>query len=95
MIVLKIAHEMYSKLGEECATLLPETIPFLAELMEGEWVASVWGVCLCVGVCLCANVDEWVASVSVCWYVGVSVCVRMRGLHNCIQKSCIYTGGEG
>ena len=34
--VLKIAHEMYSKLGEECATLLPESIPFLAELMEGE-----------------------------------------------------------
>ena len=26
---------MYSKLGEEFTVLLPETIPFLAELMEG------------------------------------------------------------
>ena len=23
----------------------------------------------------------------------VCVCVRTRGLHNCIKKSCIYTGG--
>ena len=33
--VLQVAEEMYSKLGEEFAVLLPETIPFLAELMEG------------------------------------------------------------
>ena len=38
--VLKIVHEIYSKLGEEFAVLLPETIPFLAELMEGETVPA-------------------------------------------------------
>ena len=34
--MLKIVREIYSKLGEEFAVLLPETIPYLAELMEGE-----------------------------------------------------------
>ena len=32
---LIIAQDMYRKLGEEFTVLLPETIPFLAELMEG------------------------------------------------------------
>ena len=32
---LVIAQDMYRKLGEEFTVLLPETIPFLAELMEG------------------------------------------------------------
>ena len=32
MVVLK---EVYSRLGNEFMTLLPETIPFLAELLEG------------------------------------------------------------
>ena len=36
--MLKIVREIYSKLGEEFTVLLPETIPFLAELMEGEVV---------------------------------------------------------
>ncbi len=31
---LKVIFECYSKLGEELLVLLPETIPFLAELME-------------------------------------------------------------
>ena len=35
--VLKIVREIYSELDEEFTVLLPETIPFLAELMEGEW----------------------------------------------------------
>ena len=35
LYTLKIAEAMYSKLGEEFTVLLPETIPFLAELMEG------------------------------------------------------------
>lgn len=42
--VLQVAQEMYSKLGEEFAVLLPETIPFLAELMEGN-------ACACVATC--------------------------------------------
>jgi hypothetical protein len=33
---LKIQREFYVKLGEEFLVLLPETIPFLAELMEDE-----------------------------------------------------------
>ncbi len=33
--VLKVLQELYAKLGEEFLVLLPETIPFLAELMEG------------------------------------------------------------
>lgn len=33
--VLKVLQEIYFKLGEEFVVLLPETIPFLAELMEG------------------------------------------------------------
>ena len=32
VVVLK---EVYSRLGNEFMTLLPETIPFLAELLEG------------------------------------------------------------
>ena len=35
LYTLKIAEAMYSKLGEEFTVLLPETIPFLAELVEG------------------------------------------------------------
>jgi hypothetical protein len=33
-MALKVIQESYSKLGEELLVLLPETIPFLAELME-------------------------------------------------------------
>ncbi len=33
--VLKVLKELYTKWGEEFLVLLPETIPFLAELMEG------------------------------------------------------------
>ena len=33
--VLKVLQEFYTLLGEEYMVLLPETIPFLAELMEG------------------------------------------------------------
>lgn len=33
--VLHILMAMYSKLGESLLILLPETIPFLAELLEG------------------------------------------------------------
>ena len=33
---LKVLQDMYLKLGEEFMVLLPETIPFLAECMEGE-----------------------------------------------------------
>ena len=35
---LYVMQELYLKMGEEFVTLLPETIPFLAELMEGESV---------------------------------------------------------
>ena len=35
LYTLKIAEAIYSKLGEEFTVLLPETIPFLSELMEG------------------------------------------------------------
>lgn len=33
-MALKVLQECYTKLGEELLVLLPETIPFLAELME-------------------------------------------------------------
>ena len=33
--LLKVLQVIYTKLGEEFMVLLPETIPFLAELMEG------------------------------------------------------------
>ena len=33
--VLKVLQELYTRLGETFMVLLPETIPFLAELMEG------------------------------------------------------------
>lgn len=33
--LLKVLQVIYAKLGEEFMVLLPETIPFLAELMEG------------------------------------------------------------
>ena len=33
-MALKVIEECYSKLGEELLVLLPETIPFLAELLE-------------------------------------------------------------
>ena len=32
---LLVAEAVYGKLGEEFTVLLPETIPFLAEVMEG------------------------------------------------------------
>jgi hypothetical protein len=32
---LKAENELYARLGEEFLILLPETIPFLAETMEG------------------------------------------------------------
>ena len=35
--LLKVLQEIYTKLGEEFMVLLPETIPFLAELMAGEY----------------------------------------------------------
>lgn len=36
MICLRVLQDMYMKLGEELLGLLPETIPFLAELMEDD-----------------------------------------------------------
>lgn len=36
MAALQVIGEFYSRLGEEFLILLPETIPFLAELMEGK-----------------------------------------------------------
>ncbi|KAL2917305.1 snoRNA-binding rRNA-processing protein utp10 [Polyrhizophydium stewartii] len=33
---IKVLHEMYSRLGEEMLAFFPETIPFLAELMEDD-----------------------------------------------------------
>jgi len=33
--VLKVLQELHIRLGEAFMVLLPETIPFLAELMEG------------------------------------------------------------
>lgn len=33
--VVVVLREVYSRLGNEFMTLLPETIPFLAELLEG------------------------------------------------------------
>ncbi|KAH6569665.1 hypothetical protein BASA60_008135 [Batrachochytrium salamandrivorans] len=33
---IKVLHEMYSRLGEEMLVYFPETIPFLAELMEDD-----------------------------------------------------------
>ena len=32
---LEVMHELYMKLGEEMVVLLPETTPYLYELMEG------------------------------------------------------------
>ncbi len=39
--LLKVLQEIYTKLGEEFMVLLPETIPFLAELMEGMYVHTI------------------------------------------------------
>jgi hypothetical protein len=36
IFAIQVMHEFYKKLGEEFLILLPETIPFLAELMEDE-----------------------------------------------------------
>ena len=36
IISLKVLEEFYKRLGEEFLILLPETVPFLAELMEGK-----------------------------------------------------------
>lgn len=35
LTALQVENELYSRLGEEFLILLPETIPFLAESMEG------------------------------------------------------------
>ena len=40
--VLKVLQELYTRLGEEFMVLLPETIPFLAELMEGTPTGLLW-----------------------------------------------------
>ena len=37
LAALKVVQELNHKLGEEYLTLLPEIIPFLAELMEGNF----------------------------------------------------------
>jgi hypothetical protein len=37
LAALKVVQELNHKLGEEYLTLLPEIIPFLAELMEGKY----------------------------------------------------------
>jgi hypothetical protein len=42
---LEVMHELYLKLGEEMVVLLPETTPYLYELMEGERVATAIMVC--------------------------------------------------
>lgn len=42
VVVLK---EVYSRLGNEFTSLLPETIPFLAELLEGKQLPLDRGVC--------------------------------------------------
>ena len=33
---LKVLNTVYNRLGEEMVVLLPKTIPFLSELMEGQ-----------------------------------------------------------
>lgn len=38
MAALQIIENLYSKLGEDLSTLIPESVPFLAELMEGRKV---------------------------------------------------------
>lgn len=38
LAALKVMQELNHKLGEEYLTLLPEIIPFLAELMEGKYL---------------------------------------------------------
>lgn len=43
VVVLK---EVYSRLGNEFMSLLPETIPFLAELLEGKQLPLDRGVCI-------------------------------------------------
>jgi U3 small nucleolar RNA-associated protein 10 len=47
VIVLK---EVYTKLGSEFMSLLPETVPFLAELLEGLYTKYLgwWGILMCV-----------------------------------------------
>ena len=35
---LQVVEDLASKLGDEYMTLLPETVPFLAELMEGKMI---------------------------------------------------------
>ena len=40
LVALKVLNELYERLGEEMLVLFPETIPFLAELMEGEFFLS-------------------------------------------------------
>ncbi|KAJ3017747.1 HEAT repeat-containing protein 1 [Thoreauomyces humboldtii] len=48
LVALKILKELYARLGEEMLILFPETIPFLAELMEdtdGEVEAACQDIC--------------------------------------------------
>lgn len=40
-----VLKEVYSRLGNEFMSLLPETIPFLAELLEGGQLPLDGGVC--------------------------------------------------
>jgi hypothetical protein len=40
LAALNVVQELTRKLGEEYLTLLPEIIPFLAELMEGKYFVS-------------------------------------------------------
>jgi len=45
LAVLHILNGMYTKLGESLLVLLPETIPFLAELLEGTLPNMVMTTC--------------------------------------------------
>jgi len=40
MTALKALREFYNRIGDEFVILLPETIPFLAEVLEGVCVAE-------------------------------------------------------
>ena len=44
LATLKVVQELYSRLGEDLLVLLPETIPFLAELMEDDVNNSTNGI---------------------------------------------------
>ncbi|KAJ3185328.1 HEAT repeat-containing protein 1 [Gaertneriomyces sp. JEL0708] len=55
IIALKALQELYAKLGEEMLILFPETIPFLAELMEDD-NADVEKLCQDV----CAQIQQYI-----------------------------------